>query len=57
MPKHDHLTSEDTKALRHYFLFIADSMRSDMPVMEMEGRITQMQQRALKVQRETIRRD
>jgi hypothetical protein len=32
-------------------------MRSDMPVMEMEGRITQMQQRALKVQRETIRRD
>ena len=57
MPKHDHLTSEDTEALRHYFLFIADSMRSDMPVMEMEGRITQMQQRALKVQRETISRD
>ena len=52
MPKHDHLTSQDIAHLRHYFLFIADSMRSGMPVMEMEGRITQMQQLALKAQRE-----
>ena len=54
MPKHDHLTSEDIAALRHYFLFIADSLRSDMPVMEMEGRITQMQQQALKAQRQKL---
>ena len=54
MPKHDHLTSEDIAALRHYFLFIADSLRSGMPVMEMEGRITQMQQQALKAQRQKL---
>ena len=52
MPKHDHLSADDVSHLRHYFLFIADSMRSGMPVMEMEGRITQMQQLALKAQRE-----
>jgi len=54
MPKHDHLTSEDIAALRHYFLFIADSLRSGMPVMEMEGRITEMQQQALKAQRQKL---
>ena len=52
MPKHDHLTSEDIAHLRHYFLFVADSMRSGIPVMKMEGRITQMQQLALKAQRD-----
>jgi quinohemoprotein ethanol dehydrogenase len=51
MPKHAHLNEVDIHHLRHYLLFVAESLRTDVPIPVMETRITQMQQLALKEHR------
>jgi len=51
MPKHAHLNESDINRLRHYLLFVAESLRTEVPIPLMEARITQMQQLALEEQR------
>jgi quinohemoprotein ethanol dehydrogenase len=51
MPKHAHLNAVDIDHLRHYLLFVAESLRTNVPISVMETRITHMQQLALEEQR------